>query len=216
MRLEAIERDHPQYASEYKMQLVHRLLLRGLPLDTIAQMLNLSTRMVQEIRKRLFKRMTQEAKYADIYGIAGQTQAFYNEVRSISMRMATDGKGGAAMQLNALRVALSAEADKHRFLQASGFYDHVKYAPQQNDEDDASTQNANALLEMTMSLMKGLNGEEDRKEFSVQPGATEDDLDDMADDIMLLGYLPHSRNASTNTTRPSNEDILDMDFEDDV
>ena len=76
-----------------------------------------------------------DAEHADIMSIMGEELAFYNEIRNMSMKSASESTDGPE-KLEAMRTALSAEADKHRFLQACGFYDNAKYVPQTSTEDD--------------------------------------------------------------------------------
>jgi DNA-binding transcriptional MerR regulator len=174
-RLAHVEAHYKQYAAEYRMQLVHRLLMRGLPLDTIAEMLDLSARRVQMIRQDLFNRLRDEAKQADIYGIAGQTIAFYREVRATAMRIASENKHGVQNQMNALRIALSAEADTHRFLQASGFYDNARFIPQGASSDDTTKHQGQTVIDMTMALLG--QGDEDAVDAVFEMSADMDDED---------------------------------------
>jgi hypothetical protein len=189
-RMRYVENNHPGYADEYKMQLLHRLLLRGLPLDTIARMLEITPRSVQQLRVRLFARLRVEAKNADIYSIAGQTMAFYREVRSVAMRLATENKSGVQNQINALRVALSAEADQHRFLQASGFYEQAKYMPAVDTSDDTSKTEGADVIDMVMNMMRPA----DRRDDPDYEGDTVDGLtgevDLTEDETHLLFGVP--------------------------
>lgn len=126
---------YSEYTKEYRFALVHRLYLRGLPLGQIGAMLGITIRQVQSIRTELFERLRDEAEHADIMLIVGETLAFYDTIRNMSMKIASESTD-ASEKLEAMRTALSAEADKHRFLQAFGFYDNAKYVPQTSTEDD--------------------------------------------------------------------------------
>jgi hypothetical protein len=134
-RLGPIEGHYSEYTKEYRLALVHRLYLRGLPLGQIGAMLGITIRQVQSIRTELFERLRDEAEHADIMLIVGETLAFYDTIRNMSMKIASESTD-ASEKLEAMRTALSAEADKHRFLQAFGFYDNAKYVPQTSTEDD--------------------------------------------------------------------------------
>ncbi len=130
-KLARVQHDHPRYAKVYRLALMHCLTMRGLPLGQIGALLGITTRQVQSLRVELIKRIKKEAEHADILAIAGETQAFYDEIRAICMRMASEATE-ASECFAAIRTALSAETDKHRFLQASGFYDIAKYIPKSN------------------------------------------------------------------------------------
>ena len=114
------------------------------PLGQIGTMLGITTRQVQSLRTELIKRLKKEAEHADIMTIVGETLAFYNEIRSMSMQIASEN-AAVSERLAAMRMALSAEADKHRFLQACGFYDNAKYVPQTTLENDTAAELAAAF-----------------------------------------------------------------------
>ncbi len=134
-KLAHVQHDHPRYAKVYRLALVHRLAMRGLPLGQLGALLGRSTRQVHSLRVELSKRIKKEAEHVDFMTIAGETLAFYDEIRAMCMKMASEAIEVSEC-LAAIRMALDAEADKHRFLQASGFYDIAKYIPKSNTEVD--------------------------------------------------------------------------------
>ncbi|WP_161906077.1 hypothetical protein [Paracoccus sp. MKU1] len=182
-RLTHVERDYPEYAQEYKLQLLHRLLLRGLPLDVIATMLGVSVKTIRAWRVTLYDRMRKEAQKIDIYGLAGQTMGFYNEVRAMAMKIASepDKTTPAATRIHALRTALNAEADKHRFLQASGFYENTRYIPDSADMEDEIEGSAKQLGKEVMSMVAGLLGTDDHPATPKRDRQAEQD-----DDLRLI------------------------------
>ncbi|SHK41866.1 hypothetical protein SAMN05444000_12840 [Shimia gijangensis] len=123
-----VQRRGSEYLTEYRIAILHRLLLRGLRLDQIGFMLGVSTRRVQSLRLDLMKRLKEEARHDDIYFIVGEALAFYKAVRNDCMEIASQDIGDLN-RLVALQLALEAEADKHRFLQTCGFYEVVDFFP---------------------------------------------------------------------------------------
>lgn len=118
-----------EYVTEFRLVVVHRMSLWGAPLGQIGALLGISARHAQRLFDKLTDRLLSEAKQSDIAASVGETLAFYHAVRSECMRIAAMSTD-ASIQLNAMEIALTAEADKHRFLQACGFYDHARYVPQ--------------------------------------------------------------------------------------
>lgn len=176
-RIEEVQRVAPGYAREYQMQLLHRLLMRGLPLDTIARTMDSPVTTILSMRQQLFKRMRQEAKLVDIYLLAGRTLSFYGEVQAMSMRLASDGKASARLRIDAMRTAMLAEREKHGFLQTSGFYDHVQFKPRLDEDADEALASAQGVLGMLEHIMGG-EGEPDD---ILDPQSEDDD-----EDVVLL------------------------------
>lgn len=145
------EGDHSTYAKEYRLTLVHRLTLRGLPLATIGGLLGITSRHVQSLRAELIRRLKKEGERTDIMTFVGETLAFYNEIRCICMEDASENTE-ASERLAALRAALAVEADKHRFLQACGYYDVAKYVPKKSAENDTAAALVAAVRQWSADL----------------------------------------------------------------
>lgn len=178
-RMEYVQRVAPSYVREYRMQLLHRLLLRGLPLDTIARTMDSPVPTILSMRAQLYKRMRQEAKLVDIYLLAGKTLAFYGEIQAMAMRLASDGKSSPRNRIDALRTAMLSEREKHSFLQTSGFYDHVQFKPRADEEADEALASAQSVLGMLEHIMGGKLDDED-------PMGLPDQSADEDDEVVLL------------------------------
>lgn len=173
-RIEQVQRVAPSYAREYQMQLLHRLLMRGLPLDVISRTMDSPVPTILSMRQQLFKRMRQEAKLVDIYLLAGRTLSFYGEVQAMAMRLASEPKKSDRTRIDAMRTAMLAEREKHGFLQTSGFYDHVQFKPRLDEEADEALASAQGVLGMLEHIMGGTGDAED-----VLDPQTEDEEEDV-------------------------------------
>lgn len=126
-RLQQVARRSSEYEREYRMQLLHRLLLRRIPLDEIAQQLHVSVSQIMRDRKELLERLREEARALDIDLIVGNAKGFYEEIAAMAARAASNSNTPIPMRLAAMRTSLAAENDKHRFFQAAGVYDVLRY-----------------------------------------------------------------------------------------
>lgn len=121
------------YEKEYRLLLIHRLLLRRIPLDQIAQQLGVSVPTVIRYRQELYKRLRKEAKSLDINTFIGDTFGFYGEVSAMALRAASQGKAPLNIRLAALRTALAAKDRLTRFLGDAGVLEVLKYEPDKNE-----------------------------------------------------------------------------------
>ena len=80
------------YEREYRLGLLHRLLMRKLPLDSIAQELQVSVHTVMRDRKELHRRLRTQASQLDANGLIGETLGFYSEIQGMALRMASSSK----------------------------------------------------------------------------------------------------------------------------
>lgn len=126
-RLAQVRSRSTEYEHEYRLGLLHRLIMRNIPLDEIAQTLGISIRQVQRDRKELAERLRRSVGELDIEGIIGESMGFYGEIQAMSMRAASQRDTPMAMKLAAMRVALASHNDKHRFFQAAGVYDVLRF-----------------------------------------------------------------------------------------
>lgn len=126
------------YAKEYRLSLLHRLLMRRVPIDQIARQLNVSISTIEKDRVALKARLREAAKELDINEIVGRNVEIYDEVRGMALRVASageqrnpDGTPGAgvptAMKLAAMRTALAATNDSNRMLSAAGVFDALRF-----------------------------------------------------------------------------------------
>lgn len=126
-RLTQVGARSSEYAREYRLNLLQRLLMRGLPLDEIANAMGCSVSTVLRDRKELTERARQAAKELDIDVMIGNSSALYKEVSAMAMRQASNAQTPVPMRLASMRTALAAENDMHRFYQAAGVYDVLRF-----------------------------------------------------------------------------------------
>lgn len=126
-RLREVGQRSSSYEREYRLQLLHRLLMRNLPLDEIAASLGVSVSTVQRDRKLLQERLREAAKELDIEVMVGNSKGFYEEVQAMAMRAASNSNTPMPMRLAAMRTALASHNDMHRFFQAAGVYDTLRF-----------------------------------------------------------------------------------------
>lgn len=141
------------YEREYRLKLVHRMLMRNVPLDQIAKELDVSVSTIQRDRAALHKELRKAAQKMDINQIIGDTVGFYGEVQGMGMRMASLTKLPANVRLAAMRTALGARGDMNRFFNASGVFDVLKFRAS-DDQEDTEMEH---LVKMTEAI---LNDEE--------------------------------------------------------
>jgi hypothetical protein len=138
-----------KYEREYRLQLLHRMLMRRVPLDEIARELDVSTRTIMNDRQELYRRLREEAKKLDINAMIGDTMGFFAEVQGMALRAASVKKFPMNVRLAAMRTALSSRNDQHKFLQASGVFDVLRYRMSEND----SKGDIDKLMDLTASLL---------------------------------------------------------------
>ena len=126
-RLAQVRSRSSEYEREYRLQLLHRLLMRNLPLDEIAANLGVSVSTVIRDRLELKERLRHAAKELDIEVMIGNSKGFYEEVQAMAMRAASNSNTPMPMRLAAMRTALASHNDMHRFFQAAGVYDTLRF-----------------------------------------------------------------------------------------
>lgn len=126
-RLAQVRSRSSEYEREYRLQLLHRLLMRNLPLDEIAAQLGVSVSTVMRDRTELRTRLREAAKELNIEEMIGDSKGFYEEVQAMAMRAASNGNVPMPMRLAGMRTALAAHNDKQRFYQAAGVFDVLRF-----------------------------------------------------------------------------------------
>lgn len=174
----APERDNPRsrlndvatagsssYAKEYRLGLLHRMLMRNVPLDQIAQQLQVSISTVEKDRVLLKSRLRESATQMNIDEMVGAQSALYDEISGMSLRIASQAGGSTdengngvqavptAMRLAAMRTALAANADRTRFLNTAGVFDVLKFRMK---EDGTGMSDIEQLMRRTAELMEQL------------------------------------------------------------
>lgn len=142
------------YAKEYRLQIMHGMLMANVPLDEIAKQLQVSIRTVEYDRKLLKQRMREAAQQLNIEEIVGTQTAEYDHISGLALAMATDKDTREAMKLAAMRTALAAKADKNRFYHTAGVYDVLRF---RRAEDGSDVSDVQTLMQRTMELMESLN-----------------------------------------------------------
>lgn len=140
-----------RYNKEYRMRMLHRMLMRQIPLSQIADELGVSTRTVMRDRKELFTILRDEASHLDLNNLIGDTIGFYQEVQGMSLRAASNTKTAMNLRLAAMRTALSSRNDQHRFLSAAGVFDVLSFKSGQDEDNNDIAK----LMEMTKQIMEG-------------------------------------------------------------
>lgn len=151
-RMDAVGKRSSKYEKEYRYKLLHRMLLRNVPLDKIADELHISVSQVRRDRAALYTRVREEAKELDINMLIGDSVGFYNEITSMALRAASLNKTPLNMRLAAMRTSLAAKNDMHRFLQASGVYDVLKYKAAEEGSSDGDISKMVKLTKMMLEM----------------------------------------------------------------
>jgi hypothetical protein len=154
------------YSKEYRLTLLHRLLMRRIPLDQIAKQLKVSVSTIEKDRVLLKQRLREESRALNIDEIVGGQNEVYAEISGMALRIASDtgnpttGAVGqsTAMRLAAMRTALAAEADRTRFLNTAGVFDVLRY---RLAEDGSEVSDVQHLMDKTNEMLERLAATDD-------------------------------------------------------
>jgi hypothetical protein len=159
------------YSKEYRLTLLHRLLMRRVPLDQIANMLKVSVSTIEKDRILLKERLREQARALNIEELIGNQQEVYDEIAGMAMRIAAkedqpNNPGTPTpMRLAAMRTALAAQADRTRFLNTAGVFDVLRY---RRAEDGSDISDVQRLMEKTDGMLERLL-ESDETETAPRP-----------------------------------------------
>lgn len=185
-RMREVGQRDSKYQKEYRLQLLHRMLLRKVPLDKIAQELNLSVSQVRRDRVTLYERLREEAKRLNVHELIGDSIGFYNEIMAMALRSASASKTPTNIKLAAMRTSLSARNDMHRFFQASGVYDVLRYKAA---EEGGENEDIGKMMKLTKAIL-GMDEDADMDDvkgmLDVASELGEDDEDMMDDNFKVL------------------------------
>lgn len=149
------------YSREYRLTLLHRFLLRRVPLDQIARNLGVSISTVEKDRVELKRMLAEQAKELNINELIGNQTNLYDEVTGMSLQIAGKQTGQDAvpvpMRLAAMRTALAANADKNRFYQSAGVYDVLRF---RRSEDGSQQSDIQLLMSETANMLAALSADE--------------------------------------------------------
>lgn len=151
-RLAQVRERSLQYEKEYRLGLLHRLLMRRIPMDEIAAQLGVSIATVYRDRDELRNKLREDARGLDIDEIVGDSKGFYDEVGAMAMRAASNSNVPMPMRLAAMRTGLAAKNDMHRFFQTAGVYDVLRFRVSQ---DGSGITDVRRLMENTERLLAG-------------------------------------------------------------
>ena len=126
-RLEQVQQRAPEYAKEYRLTVLARLLLRKIPLDEIADQLGISLRQIRRDKKELYSRMASQAGELDLNQYVADSIMFYDEVRGATLRLASSTKNPLPARLAAYARSMQAEKDKTQVLDAAGVLDVLAF-----------------------------------------------------------------------------------------
>lgn len=145
------------YSKEYRLSLLHRLLMRRIPLDQIARQLGVSISTIEKDRVELKKRLREAARELDINEMVGNQTELYDEISGMALRIAGQSSGPTAaptpMRLAAMRTALAANADKSRFYQSAGVFDVLRF---RRAEDGNNISDVQHLMSRTEEMLQRL------------------------------------------------------------
>lgn len=157
-RLAQVGQRASQYEKEYRLGLLHRLLMRRIPIDEIASQLGRSVSQVYRDREELLARLREDSASLNIDELVGESKGFYDEAAAMAMRAASNSQAPLPMRLAAIRTGLAARNDMHRFFQTAGVYDVLRY---KRAQDGSGASDIKRLMEQTDRLLSG-----ERLEFS--------------------------------------------------
>ena len=151
-RLAQVRARSSEYEMEYRLGLLHRLIMRRIPMDEIAAQLGVSIATVYRDREALMLKLRSEARALDIDEIIGDSKGFYEEVAAMSMRAASNSNIPMPMRLAAMRTALASKNDQHRFFQTAGVYDVLRFRMAQ---DGSGVSDVKRLMDNTERILNG-------------------------------------------------------------
>lgn len=165
-RLQQVSQRSTEYEREYRIRLLHRLLMRRIPIDEIAQQLGRSVSQIYRDREELQRQLREDAGALNIDEMIGESKGFYEEAAAMAMRAASNSAVPMPMRLAAIRTSLAAKNDMHRFLQTAGVYDVLRFKVAQ---DGTGVSDVRMLMSQTERILSG-----EKLEFS---NAARDTLD---------------------------------------
>lgn len=106
----------------YRRRQIMRLILRGVHPAQVAEHLGLPLRLIKEDMLAINQDMRRELQELDYVTYIGMAVQFYDEVRSMAMRVASNPRGTARERTQGMRAALDAESRKHEFMTKVGLF----------------------------------------------------------------------------------------------
>ncbi len=173
-RLRQVRSRASTYEKEYRLGLLHRLLMRRVPMDEIAAQLGISISQVYRDREELKRKLRDDARDMNIEELVGDSKGYYEEVAAMSMRAASMANLPMPMRLAAMRTALAAKNDQHRFFQAAGVYDVLRFRVA---KDGNGVSDVRALMDNTERILRGENPQFSNQQSEVVDSGDQEQLD---------------------------------------
>lgn len=174
--------------AEFRRVQIHRLLLRGVPPKTIAEHLKISIHTVYSDKKIINSKLRNEIQEMDYPLYIGQSVAFYDEVRNIALRMATDTQEKSSLaKISALQQAIKAEDSKNNFLGKLGLYkavnpsdpfNNIRTGKTAQQSDGTDIESFLALASMASKGTVELSFDNSRTSKDIIDGEAEEVVDD--------------------------------------
>lgn len=153
MLAEAVMAGDAEYARSYRQQLVYKMRLRGVTISTIAREMGVSIATIKNDVAAMKEALRREASALNVYDIVGEQNAFYEEATQLAMRIVSAPNTPQAMRLAGLRTALSARADKARFLSTAGVFDVLAFRRGSEGDEISDVQ---LLMDRTEAALEAL------------------------------------------------------------
>lgn len=138
-------------SKEYRLGVLHKMLIRKMPVTKIAEILGVSVSTIEKDRVELKKQMREDARKLNIDEMVGNNNAFYDDLISSALRIAGNNSTPIPMQLAALRTAMASNADRTRFLASAGVFDALKF---RRTEDGSGQSDVAILMENTEAMLQ--------------------------------------------------------------
>lgn len=143
------------YEKEHKLQLVHKLILRGATTKEIAKSLNISLSEAVDYRKELKSRFTEQLRKADPMELVSEGVSFYDEIIAEAMRTLDKVKRNETLKVHdlvrVLEIALKARTEKDKFLVNTGILNNNQET--EPDKEDAHKDSARKVRSLVSDIM---------------------------------------------------------------
>ena len=151
-RMDQVRRRASEYEKEYRLNLLHRMIMRNVAMDEIAEQLGISIAQVYRDRQELKAKLRKDSASMDINDIIGDSKGFYEEAAALGMRAASMPNLPMPIRLAGVRTGLAAKNDMHRFFQTAGVYDVLRY---RTASDGSGVSDVRRLMDNTERLLSG-------------------------------------------------------------
>ncbi len=180
-RCRHIQQRDPSYLKEFVLNTLHQMLLTQMPLDLCAQKFGVSLMQVMRWRTMLKKRRALDAMRFDPFPFIGEVMGHYKQVRAAGWQMYVQAGGNSNQTVRArgLDIALRANGEMARFMDAAGMLESVRVNASSNKAAEADLKEVKALFEMAEEVLRG----------KAAPSLSADTIDIDGDDDDFLEIL---------------------------